>query len=72
MTAAIGWGGLAASSLLIGALAALARDWSRRLIGLVMAFGAGALISAVSFELTLEGTRVGSFAALAAGWRSAA
>jgi ZIP family zinc transporter len=67
VTAAIGWGGLAASSLLIGALAALARDWSRRLIGLVLAFGAGALISAVSFELALEGTRVGSFAALAAG-----
>ena len=34
VAAAIGWGGLAASSLLIGALAALARGWSRRLIGL--------------------------------------
>jgi zinc transporter, ZIP family len=67
MAAAIGWGGLAASSLLIGALAALARSWSRRLIGLVLAFGAGALISAVSFELALEGTRAGSFAALAVG-----
>jgi zinc transporter, ZIP family len=64
---ALGWGALAASSLLIGALAALARDWSQRLIGLVLAFGAGALISAVSFELALEGTRAGSFAALAAG-----
>ncbi len=67
MLSALGWGGLAASSLLIGALAALARDWSRRLIGLVLAFGAGALISAVSFELALEGSRAGGFASLAAG-----
>jgi ZIP family zinc transporter len=64
---ALGWGVLAASSLLIGALAALARDWSERVVGLVLAFGAGALISAVSFELALEGTAVGSFAALAGG-----
>jgi len=67
MAAAIGWGGLAASSLLIGALAALARGWSRRLIGLVLAFGAGALISAVSFELALEGSDTGGFGWLAAG-----
>lgn len=67
MTAAIGWGALAASSLLIGALAALARGWSRRLIGLVLAFGAGALISAVSFELALEGSDTGGFGWLAAG-----
>jgi zinc transporter, ZIP family len=64
---AIGWGALAASSLLIGAFAALVRGWSRRLIGLVLAFGAGALISAVSFELALEGEATGGFAALAAG-----
>jgi ZIP family zinc transporter len=64
---ALGWGALAASSLLIGALAALARDWPERVVGLVLAFGAGALISAVSFELALEGTAVGSFAALAGG-----
>lgn len=67
MIAALAWGGLAASSLLIGALAALARGWSRRLIGLVLAFGAGALISAVSFELALEGSKTGGFAALAVG-----
>jgi len=67
MLTALGWGALAASSLVIGALAALARDWPQRLIGAVLAFGAGALISAVSFELALEGTKVGSFAALAGG-----
>jgi ZIP family zinc transporter len=67
VTAAIGWGALAASSLLIGALAALARGWSRRLVGLVLALGAGALISAVSFELALEGSKTGGFGWLAAG-----
>lgn len=67
MLTALGWGALAASSLLIGALAALARGWSERVIGLVLAFGAGALISAVSFELALEGDRSGGFGPLAAG-----
>jgi ZIP family zinc transporter len=64
---ALGWGSLAASSLLIGALASLARDWSQRLIGLVLAFGAGALISAVAFELALEGDVSGGFQPLAGG-----
>jgi zinc transporter, ZIP family len=64
---ALGWGSLAASSLLIGSLAALAREWSQRLIGLVLAFGAGALISAVAFELALEGDATGGFGPLAAG-----
>jgi ZIP family zinc transporter len=64
---ALAWGGLAASSLLVGALAALARGWPSRSVGLVLAFGAGALISAVAFELALEGDEVGGFAAVAAG-----
>ena len=59
MTAALGWGALAASSLVIGALLGLAREWPPRLIGLVLAFGAGALISAVSFDLAQEGAKVG-------------
>jgi ZIP family zinc transporter len=59
VTAALGWGALAASSLVIGALLGLARPWSQRLIGLVLAFGAGALISAVSFDLAEEGARIG-------------
>jgi ZIP family zinc transporter len=54
--AALGWGALAASSLVIGAAVGLARPWPRRLVGLVLGFGAGALISAVSFELVQEGT----------------
>lgn len=65
--AALGWGALAASSLVIGALLGLARPWPRRPVGLVLAFGAGALISAVSFELALEGARVGGGGAVATG-----
>ena len=57
MGAAIGWGSLAASSLVIGAAIGLARPWPRKLVGLVLGFGAGALISAVSFELVQEGVR---------------
>jgi len=55
--AAVGWGALAASSLVLGALLALARPWPSRAVGLVLSFGAGALISAVSFELFAEGVQ---------------
>src|SRR5688500_13364428 len=55
MLSALLWGAVAASSLVLGALLALARPWPERSIGLVMAFGAGALISAVSYELFEEG-----------------
>jgi zinc transporter, ZIP family len=58
VAAALGWGALAASSLVIGALVGLARPWPRRLVGLVLGFGAGALISAVSFELAEEGVKI--------------
>jgi ZIP family zinc transporter len=59
MGSAIGWGALAASSLVIGAALSFARDWPMRQVGYVLAFGAGALISAVSFELAGEGIAVG-------------
>lgn len=59
MGAAIGWGALAASSLVIGAALSFARAWPSRQVGYVLAFGAGALISAVSFELAAEGIDVG-------------
>jgi ZIP family zinc transporter len=45
------WGLVASSSLLVGGAAALWRPIGRRVLGLIMAFGAGVLISAVSFEL---------------------
>lgn len=59
MTEALGWGALAASSLVIGALLGLARPWPSPLVGRVLAFGAGALISAVSFDLAQEGVEIG-------------
>lgn len=67
MLASLGWGALAASSLVVGAVLALARRWPPRLVGLVLGFGAGALIASVSFELAEEGLRIGSAYAVAAG-----
>jgi ZIP family zinc transporter len=67
MLAALGWGAAAGSSLVLGALLASARVWPPRQIGMVLAFGAGALISAVSFELAAEGIEVGGLRATAAG-----
>jgi ZIP family zinc transporter len=48
------WGVLSASSLLIGAVIALRWNVPSRIVGLVLGFGAGALISAVAFELVEE------------------
>jgi len=50
LTAAV-WGFIAASALPIGALAARWRKFTPRTLGAVLAFGAGTLISAVTFEL---------------------
>jgi ZIP family zinc transporter len=67
MIGALGWGAFAASSLVLGAALGLARHWSDRLVGLVLAFGAGALISAVSFDLAAEGVKAGGGASVAIG-----
>ena len=67
MAEALGWGALAASSLVVGALLGLAWRWPRRAIGLVLGFGAGALISAVSFELAEEGVKIAGGLPVAAG-----
>jgi ZIP family zinc transporter len=54
MGAAFGWGLLSASSLVIGAVIALLFRIPLRVIGLIMGFGAGVLISAVAFDLVEE------------------
>jgi ZIP family zinc transporter len=54
---ALVWGGIGASSLLIGAVLALRTSPSRRTVGLVLAFGAGTLISAVAYELVAPETQ---------------
>ncbi len=53
LTAAF-WGFVGGAALLVGALAGIYLRVSHRVVGLIMAFGAGVLISAVAFELTEE------------------
>jgi ZIP family zinc transporter len=67
MASALGWGALAASSLVLGAVLGTARRWSDGQVGAVLAFGAGALISAVSFELVEEGLGIGGSGWVAVG-----
>jgi ZIP family zinc transporter len=67
MIGAVGWGALAASSLVLGGILGLLRPWPGRVVGLVLAFGAGALISAVSFDLFEEGQEVGGAVPLSIG-----
>jgi ZIP family zinc transporter len=67
MLASLGWGALAASSLVLGALLAVARRWPIQWVGFVLAFGAGALISAISFDLAEEGERTGGLGFTAIG-----
>jgi ZIP family zinc transporter len=59
LTEAFLWGLFAASSLLIGALIATWRPPHRRALGLIMAFGAGVLLSAVAYELIDEAASIG-------------
>jgi zinc transporter, ZIP family len=51
---AIVWGGLAASSLLVGSAIAFFLPVGRRALGLIMAFGSGVLISAVAYDLVAD------------------
>jgi ZIP family zinc transporter len=48
------WGAVGGSSLVVGGAIALRLSLTRRALGLVMAFGAGVLISAVAYELVQE------------------
>ncbi len=57
---------------MLGALLAVWRDWPDRLVGLILAFGAGALISAVSFELAQEGVELGGGLPVALGFTAGA
>jgi len=61
------WGLVGGSTLVVGAVLGLVRDWSSRVIGLVMAFGAGVLIASVAYELVDDAAHAGTFGATAAG-----
>ncbi|WP_035108679.1 ZIP family metal transporter [Flavobacterium denitrificans] len=50
---------LATSSLILGGIIAIRFDLSGRLIGKIMGFGAGTLISAISYELVFEAVKLG-------------
>jgi ZIP family zinc transporter len=61
------WGLVGGVALLIGALIGLRSSTSQRTIGLVMAFGSGVLISALTFELTRNAYDKGGVDAVAIG-----
>ncbi len=67
MLQAVVWGGVAASSLVIGALLGVVRRWPPLLIGVVLGFGAGALISSVAFDLAQEGLALSGAVPVAIG-----
>jgi zinc transporter, ZIP family len=59
------WGLVTAGSLLVGAGIALVLRPGPRLVGLTIAFGAGALVAAVAYELVLEAFETSSSGAAA-------
>lgn len=67
MLEAAAWGLIAASSLVFGALLTFWLKPGRRLIGLIMAFGAGTLISAIAYDLVEDAADSGRALTLTAG-----
>jgi ZIP family zinc transporter len=61
------WGFIGGSALLVGAAAGYYAHLSSRLVGLIMGFGAGVLISALAFDLTREAYTRGGGDAVAIG-----
>lgn len=54
------YGFIAASSLILGGFCVSWFKISKKALGLIMGFGAGALISAVSYELTYDSVKLGA------------
>lgn len=52
------WGLVANSSLLLGGLLGLSITFEKRTLGIIMAFGAGTLFSAVAYELMLDSVKI--------------
>ncbi|AUI59305.1 ZIP family metal transporter [Amycolatopsis sp. BJA-103] len=67
LLAAGGWGLLAGSALLLGAMVGFLVRIPGKAVASVMAFGSGVLISAVSFELIAEAHEKGGFLPTALG-----
>jgi zinc transporter, ZIP family len=53
------WGGIAGSSLILGALLGIFRDVPAKLSAFIMAFGTGVLIGAATFELLTDAVKEG-------------
>jgi zinc transporter, ZIP family len=66
------WGLLSGSALVVGALIGTFAQLPQRVIAGVMAFGAGVLISALSFDLMDEAYRQGGIASTALGFLAGA
>lgn len=66
------WGLLSGSALVIGSLAGYYLKISQKAIAIIMGFGAGVLISALSFELIDEAFKKGGFYATSIGFISGA
>lgn len=62
------WGLLSGSALVLGALIGWFVPLSRRVVAMIMAFGAGVLISALSFELMDEAWQSGGIIPVAVGF----
>ncbi len=58
MSSALLWGLIAASSLVAGGLLGSWLTLGKRTLGVIMAFGAGVLISAVAYELVFEAVQL--------------
>jgi ZIP family zinc transporter len=61
MLSAFIWAFVAAGSLILGGILGSWLTLSRRTLGIIMAFGAGVLISAVAYELVFEAVRLAEF-----------
>jgi ZIP family zinc transporter len=66
------WGLVSGSALVIGSLAGYYLKISQKAVAIIMGFGAGVLISALSFDLMDEAYKTGGFASTAAGFLSGA
>lgn len=65
---AAGWGLFGGAALVVGAAVAWSTAVPRRVVGIVMAFGAGVLISAVAFDLMDEAERSGGLLSTSVGF----
>ncbi|MGN7413522.1 ZIP family metal transporter [Paenibacillus sp. SAF-068] len=72
MWTALMWGGISASAVVIGALAALFMKIPKRVIGWIMAFGTGTLIGAATFELLGDALNDGGIIPTAIGFTAGA